>query len=121
MALWVCVNDGVAYSVGAPACPECGSTEHVEQDSPEHQALLVARGEVDPGDAVPTGARPGDDAADDDVPDGTVDDVMAWVGDDRARALRALTKEQAAKSPRRSLMDQLAKVIDEAGSNEASR
>lgn len=40
MALWVCTADGVAYSVGAPACPQCGTTSHVEQGSEEHEALM---------------------------------------------------------------------------------
>jgi hypothetical protein len=110
MAQWVCVNDCVPYSVGALACPQCGSTEHVEENSPEHQALLVARGELDPADvAAPAAPRPGDEA----VPDGTIDDVLAWVGENRERALQAQVKEQSKSSPRRSLMDQLAKVIDE--------
>lgn len=62
MALWVCKNDGVAYSVGAPACPECGSTEHVEQDSKEHQALLAARAAPKKTTAKPTGDK-SDEAA----------------------------------------------------------
>lgn len=41
MALWVCANDGVPYSVGAKECPECGATEHFEDGSPEHLASLA--------------------------------------------------------------------------------
>ncbi|HEY0638392.1 MAG TPA: SAP domain-containing protein [Pseudonocardiaceae bacterium] len=43
MALWICTNDEVAYSVGAPRCPECGSTEYVEQGSEEHEMAKSTR------------------------------------------------------------------------------
>lgn len=33
MALWVCVGCSTAYSVGAPACPHCGSTDSYEEGS----------------------------------------------------------------------------------------
>ncbi|HEV7651336.1 MAG TPA: hypothetical protein VGP26_24565 [Actinophytocola sp.] len=112
MALLVCTNDGVLHSVGSEACPQCGCTERVEQGSPEHEALLAARGERVPGDGD---ASAGGDVGDD-VPDATVDEVMAWVGEDGARALRALTKEQAAARPRLSLVNQLGELVDEAGS-----
>jgi hypothetical protein len=37
MALWICTGCTCRYSVGAPRCPQCGSTEHVEegQDMPK--------------------------------------------------------------------------------------
>jgi SAP domain-containing protein len=31
MALWVCGGCSTKYSVGAPACPHCGSLEHYEE------------------------------------------------------------------------------------------
>lgn len=31
MALWECTACTAAYAVGAPRCPQCGSTDHVEQ------------------------------------------------------------------------------------------
>lgn len=98
MALWVCVNDRVPYSVGAPACPECGSTEHVEQDSPEHEALLSGK--------VPAVVG----LEDDDVPSGSVDEVLDWVGEDLVRARRALVVERAGKD-RRTLTEQLEKLV----------
>lgn len=107
MALQVCTNDLVPHAVGMPACPECGCTTSVLQDSPEHEALLAGEDMVADGD--------GDDLDNDDVPDGTIDEVLAWVGEDQRRALQALTVEQAGKA-RRSLMDQLGKVFDGAGS-----
>lgn len=35
MALWVCDDCTTAYSVGAPACPACGSKDWSEQGAPE--------------------------------------------------------------------------------------
>jgi len=29
--LWICQSCTTAYSVGAPACPQCGSTEYAEE------------------------------------------------------------------------------------------
>lgn len=34
--LWICRGCTAAYSVDAAGCPQCGSTEWVEQGSPEH-------------------------------------------------------------------------------------
>lgn len=87
MALWVCKQDGVHYAVDAPCCPQCGSTEYWEQ-----------------GD-VPTG----EPSAVDQVPDGTADEVRAWVGDNPDRAKLALTAEQDGKK-RATLIDQLTKL-----------
>lgn len=39
--LLICCDCTTAYSVGAPKCPQCGSTSFVEQGSPEHLALLA--------------------------------------------------------------------------------
>lgn len=45
------------------------------------------------------------------VPDGTAEEVRTWVGDDVDRAKRALAAEQKAASPRKTLVDQLTKVV----------
>lgn len=42
-----------------------------------------------------------------DVPDGTVEEVLAWVGDDPARAAAALEAEQDRDTPRVTLIDHL--------------
>lgn len=47
------------------------------------------------------------------VPTGTADEVLAWVGDDRARAGRALVVEKTAEKPRTTLVDKLAKLADQ--------
>lgn len=45
--------------------------------------------------------------ADDDVPDGSIDEVTDWVGDDHDRAQRALEVENAKSTPRTSLVSKL--------------
>jgi ribosomal protein L40E len=44
MALWVCLSPecGAAYSVDAPKCPQCGSTEHRE-DSEQPESAAPAK------------------------------------------------------------------------------
>jgi hypothetical protein len=44
---------------------------------------------------------------DDPVPDGTVDEVVEWVGDDEDRRRAALAAELAADRPRSTLITQL--------------
>lgn len=49
-----------------------------------------------------------DDTDDDEpVPDGTIADILAWVGDDPARTARALAAELDRPSPRKTLVDRL--------------
>jgi hypothetical protein len=56
-------------------------------------------------------AGPEQEPADPDaVPDGTVDEVLAWVGDDPDRAGRALAVEQDRDRPRSTLVDALTKL-----------
>ncbi len=51
--------------------------------------------------------------ADDDLDiDASVADVLAWVGDDRERAVAALDLEEAKDNPRSTLVKQLAKIAD---------
>jgi hypothetical protein len=47
------------------------------------------------------------------VPDGTVDEVLEWVGDDPTRARRAADAEQAKDRPRTSLLAKLDKIATE--------
>ena len=43
----------------------------------------------------------------DDVPDGSISDVLDWVGEDEDRKAQALEAEQAKESPRSTLVDKL--------------
>lgn len=82
------------------------------QSEREQREQAEAAGEPEPG-------LPGDptqridpetgepiDADDEAVPTGTIDEVMAWVGDDRSRASRALTTERAGQN-RQTLITRL--------------
>ena len=42
MSLWVCAGCTTAYSVGAPRCPHCSSTERSDNDVPKISAALGA-------------------------------------------------------------------------------
>lgn len=46
------------------------------------------------------------------VPEGTVSEIMRWVGEDVERAKRALEVEQAHEKPRKSLVEQLNERLD---------
>lgn len=49
-----------------------------------------------------------------DVPDATVDEVLEWVGDDRARATAALMAEQRRDGdPRKTLVEPLQALLDD--------
>lgn len=43
MAGWVCTACTAVYSVGAPRCPQCGATEHVEEGH-EDMAKITRHG-----------------------------------------------------------------------------
>jgi hypothetical protein len=44
MALWVCKGCTAAYSVGAPRCPQCGSTDHAEEEEQNMPKITVTGG-----------------------------------------------------------------------------
>lgn len=47
-----------------------------------------------------------------DVPEGNVEGVMTWVGDDKDRAKAALESEEEAEKPRKTLVAKLKELID---------
>lgn len=63
MALWVCAGCSTAYSVGAPRCPQCLSTDREEDTMPK---ITVHGGPSN--DAVVTVGEPGPEVTD--LPDG---------------------------------------------------
>lgn len=54
--------------------------------------------------------EPGTAPGDDEVPDGSADAVLTWVGDDSGRAQRALAAEDRREHPRTTLVDKLRKL-----------
>jgi hypothetical protein len=44
MAVWICKGCTAAYSVGAPRCPECSSTEYADEEEQNMPKITVAGG-----------------------------------------------------------------------------
>lgn len=80
-------GSGNEVSPPAPSPASAGESEPVKETFPA-------------GTAVPT-------AEGSDVPEGTVKEVLAWVGDDKDKAQRALDAENATGDPRKSLVAEL--------------
>lgn len=100
-------------------CPHCGSedivpknTVHGGATNADQEVGSVATGltaEVEEEPVVQDGEGGLPYA---EVPDGSVTDVLAWVGDDYDRATAALNVEQAKSTPRVTLVQQLeAKLV----------
>lgn len=61
MALWICRGCTAAYSVGAPRCPECGSTDYREdhvKEGPDDMAKITVHGGVSNAAADAEGGEP---------------------------------------------------------------
>jgi hypothetical protein len=44
MSVWVCRDCTAAYFVGAPKCPQCGSTDRIEEEEQTMPKITVAGG-----------------------------------------------------------------------------
>ena len=118
--LLICNRCGTKYSVGAPYCPQCTSTDFREEgdDMPKisreggpsnagaDSGVLQPQDEDVEQPAVPT------EPVDGEVPDGSIETVLEWVGDDEDRASAALQVEQDKSTPRVTLINALeAKLV----------
>lgn len=56
MAAWVCTECTTTYSVGAPCCPHCGSTEHTEEGQEPMPKITVHGGASIAGASVVGGS-----------------------------------------------------------------
>lgn len=56
MAAWVCAECTTTYSVGAPRCPHCGSTEHTEEGQESMPKITVHGGPSIAGASVVGGS-----------------------------------------------------------------
>lgn len=92
----------------------------VVEISDEHAERLLKSGAIAPledVDVEPVAAgsaetRTAGEAEGEEVPDGTADDVLAWVGDDPERASWALEVEHTRDKPRSTLTAQLEKLAE---------
>ncbi len=57
--LLICATCLAAYSVGAPHCPQCQGTDHVEQGSPAHDELAKNAARPAPPVQPPAGSPKG--------------------------------------------------------------
>lgn len=79
-----------------PVTHQDNGTLMVENERPEDTTEASSAGDMLEYDAEP-------------VPTGNIQDVLTWVGDDSARAQRALDAERAADAPRTTLVTELEK------------
>jgi hypothetical protein len=105
---------------------EFGEGDELEGDLARHLAANAPEGAVkvteadpdpepEPEPEKPAEVPESDDpsAGGDEPPvDGTIDDLMAWVNDDRERAGRALAAEQAKDKPRSTVVKRLTVLAD---------
>lgn len=96
----------VEVSEPAPVTPPAGAGEAKEPAPLDPPAHAVKVGE----DTPPADASTGEAPEGEQVPDGTADDVLAWVGDDPARAAVAVEAEQGREKPRKTLLANLEKL-----------
>lgn len=76
---------------------------------PHELEALTAPAETQ-ADAPDGGVDPAAGTDPDAVPDGKAEDVLAWVGEDKDRAARALTAEKAKDKPRAGVVSALEKA-----------
>jgi hypothetical protein len=101
---------------------EFGEGDDLEGDLARHLAANAPEGAVkvteadpdpDPEPEAPPEAPEAPDPDGDEPPvDGTIDDLMAWVNDDRERAAAALAAEQAKERPRSTVVKRLTSMVD---------
>jgi hypothetical protein len=101
---------------------EFGEGDELEGDLARHLAANAPEGAVKVTEADPD-PKPEPEAPHEapEVPDpdgneppvdGTIDDLMAWVNDDRERAAAALAAEQAKDKPRSTVVKRLTSMVD---------
>lgn len=98
LAAWNEAHGVVRVAEPAPVEPPASAVEVKEPAPAEVPAESTPVEEETPAETV------------DEVPDGTADDVLAWVGDDPARAAAAIAAEEARDKPRKTLLGQLGKL-----------
>jgi len=87
---------------------------HLTDNTPEGTVeVLEADPEPEPEpETVDEPPEVSDPDGDEPPVDGTIDDLMAWVNDDRERAAAALAAEQAKDKPRSTVVKRLTVLVD---------
>jgi hypothetical protein len=95
----------IAYAKGSE--PKKGKSQTSE--SAETQQMPAET----PAEAVSQAELEPNAGAEENVPEGTTAEILAWVGDDKDRAQRALDTENADEKPRKGLTGDLEALLEE--------
>lgn len=83
-------------------------TDH-DPYSPKDPAVFVDRFET--GDAKPATDSVAVTPAEPELPKGTSAEILAWVGEDKDRAQKALDHENESHKPRKGLVEELEEIV----------
>lgn len=81
-----------------------GSFPSVLEDNLDAVEAAAVEADVEP--------EPVDEPGNGDVPAGSVEDVLTWVGDDKVRAQQALDAESARKPTRKTAVSALTEILE---------
>ena len=106
----VSTTDGVAYLV-----TEGGEVAYLANYPPDtlfpvHKPPPAPEPTGEHVDEDGKGEGGGEDGGEEEVPDGAIGEVLAWVNRDQARAARALRAERDREEPRQTLVTQLERL-----------
>lgn len=90
-----------------PTAGDLSGYDQPDDDPQDLPASYPAEAPVHQQSAKSKGAKKAD------VPDGSVQDVLDWVGDDKAKAKKALAVEDDRDEPRSTLVDRLVALAGE--------
>ena len=76
---------------------------------------MLGTGKKSRADKKSSASRTNSSGADtsNDVPEGSVDEVLEWVGNDKTKALAALDAENAKSNPRKTAIEELENLLTE--------
>lgn len=87
------------------------STETAENEAAPAQSTSEEQ-QTSNQETSPSSDEEEEEDDDEQAPEGTVREVLSWVNGDKARAQRALDKENEDDEPRSSLVDRLRKIAE---------
>lgn len=102
MALWYCTDCTAAYSVGAPRCPQCTSTNYTEEEPVAKNSVHMGPSNAVTGEGMPTPRGDGDEV---EVVETDSSDVEETPTPDSAVDARELYEAQTVDDLRTELRD----------------